>query len=322
MRVVLRLLMAIFAIGIFLGTEAAVVLAASSPVDFAIPVETKRMSYAIALIHRDNTVKILPMDKEVKRATVSPDGARIAYVAREDDHLKVYMCTPDGKNKKAVEDYRSSENNFQDFIDVRFIKNGKSLLIARFLKNQLGFVEYNIASGKLKFLKKSEWQGAPTTIYRTDTYNNGCLVFTRFNNEGNKVIQQIWGANAQDGSYTLFFEIETPPSIVDMVPDMNRKRVFATGTQTRHVSARNANKSLMLITSSKEDPKKLVDDTIFMNLTISNDGNSIIWQSSNYVNGIKFRRYDLKAGKTTEIKLEGSADEKTEAKMGTIVPSK
>lgn len=324
MRTVFRIITIIFAVGILFALDGSYVLAATSQVEFAMPVETKRMSYSLALIRRDNSIAVFPMEKEVRRATVSPDGSRIAYVIRDGDHLQVFIMTPDGKNKKLAEDYRSDERNFQDFVDIKFVKNGKFLLITRFLKNQLGFVEYNLASGKPRFLKKSEWQGAPTTVYRTDSYGNGCLVFERSNNEGNRVIQQIWTAGAYDGVYSLFLELESPPSILDMVPDLSRKRIFASGTPTRHASARNTTKNLFLITSSKEDPKELAKDTLFVNLTISNDGNSVIWQDSLFSNGIKFRKYDIKSDKVIDIIPEGqnSGEASGTSQVGTVKPAK
>jgi len=322
MKPILRILLVLFSVGMIFAGGAREARAAGSPIEFAIPVETKRTVDAIALIHRDDTAKLLPVEGNLKRATVNPSGGKIAYVIRDGDHLKVYLCDPNGQNKKLAEDYKSEERNFQDFVDIRFIKGGRILLIARFLKNEISFIEYDMQKGKPRFINKLEWQGPPTSTYRIDSYNGGTLVYAKNSNQGSHILQQVWMVGAYAGKFALFLELEAPPSILDMVPDLKNKRIFASGTATRHLSAKNTIKNLMLVDSIKKQPKNLTDDPLFLNMTMSDDGNSIAWVSSTYQNGIKFKRYKINSGKVVEIVPEGQkARDKGQASVGSIVPS-
>ncbi len=316
MKLSLKFSLMILLAGIFLITGIHGVKAAYSPFDFAIPVETERYKYAIALIRQDDTMELIPVEGELTCATISPRGDRVAYVIRDKDKLTVYKCSTDGSNVKEVTNYRSDRRNIQDFIDVRFIKGGDMLVMTKFIKSEIAYIEHNFKKDRTRFISKSEWRGMPFTIHTIDPHNDGMLVFKLNSHQGGTVLQQIWTADVYGEGVTLFLELEAPPSIFDVIPDMPNKRVFVIGTQTRNPSVKNTGKSLMLIENMEDEPVVLADDVNFLNVDISADRKSIVWRYSNvggdvkdkpYKN-VKLKRYRIDTGEITMIPAEPEAE--------------
>lgn len=318
MKSTIKISLMILMVGFFLITGIQEVKAAYSPFEFAVPVETERYNYAIALVRQDNTMELIPVEGELTTATISPRGDKVVYVVRDKDKLTVYSCGTDGKNVKAITDYRSDRRNIQDFIDVQFIKGGDMFIMAKLIKGEIAYIEHNFKKDRTRFISKSEWQGMPFTIHNVDPYNDGMLVFKLNSHQGGTVLQQIWTAEVYGEGMSLFLEIEAPPSIFDIIPDMRNKRVFVIGTQTRNPSVKNTNKSLMLIENMEDEPKVLANDINFFSYAISYDGRSIIWHYTTVDSKPKFKRYNVDTGEITMIPSEAGAEGETAAQP--VVP--
>jgi hypothetical protein len=314
MKSTIKISLMILMVGFFLITGVQEVKAAYSPFEFAVPVETERYKYAIALIRQDNSMELIPVEGELTTAAMSPRGDKVVYVIRDKDKLTVYSCGTDGKNVREITDYRSDRRNIQDFIDVQFIKGGDMFVMAKLIKGEIGYIEHNFKKDRTRFISKSEWKGMPFTIHNVDPYNDGTLVFKLNSHQGGSVLQQIWIAEVYGEGMNLFLEIEAPPSIFDIIPDMRNKRVFVIGTQTRNPSVRNTSKSLMLIENMEDEPTVLADDTNFLSFAISYDGKFIIWRYSSVGGEIKFKRYNVDTGEITMIPAETEAEGEAAAK--------
>jgi hypothetical protein len=285
--------------------------AASSALQFAVPVETIRYKWSLAMVRADNTMQLVPIQGELKTATVNASGSKVAYVIRDNDRLKVYTCDPQGKNQQMIVDYRSDKRNMQDFIDVLFTNNGNTLLMAKFIKAEISFLEYDFKKGQPRFLNKTEWKGMPFVVHSLDPGSGGQLVFKMDSHEGGGTTQQVWTMSAHTPGTSLFLELESPPTIIHMIPDMKNKRVIASCANTRNVAVRDQMKSMMIIDSVKKEPKSIIQDLIFDNLTISGDGNAIIWRCTKIGSDMKFKKYDLRTGKISSIPAEESAEKGT-----------
>jgi hypothetical protein len=286
-----------------------------------VPVETTRYKWSLALIRADNTLKLVPVQGELKSATVNSGGSKIAYVIRTTDRLEVYTCDSQGKNQKKLVDYRSDKRNMQDFIDILFTGNGSKLLMAKFIKDEISFLEFDFNKGQPRFLNKSEWKGMPFVIHSLDPGNNGQLVFKMESREGGGTSQEIWTMSARSAATSLFLEIESPPTIINMIPDMRNKRVIASCSDTRNVAVRNQEKSLKIVDSAKKEPKLIIKDLNFDNMAKSGDGNYVIWRCSKIGSEMQFKKYDLRNGKITSIPAEVSG-EKDAKKPAVVVPVK
>lgn len=294
--------------------------AASSSLQFAVPVETARYKWSLALVRADNTMQLVPIQGELKTAAVNSGGTKVAYVIRTTDKLKVYTCDSQGKNSKMIVEYRSDKRNMQDFIDLLFTNNSNTLLMAKYIKNEISFLEYDFKKGQPRFLNKTEWKGMPFIVHSLDPGSGGQLVFKLDSHEGGGTAQQIWTMSAHSPGTSLFLELESPPTIINMVPDLSNKRVIASCSNTRNVAVRDQMKSMMIIDSAVKEPKSIIQDLVFENMTKSGNGNAVIWRCSKVGAEVKFKKYDLKTGKISDIPAAESAEK--DAQNPVAVPGK
>lgn len=306
MKFSIKLGLMILLVGAFLAAGIQEAKAAYSPFDFAIPVETKRYEFSIALIRQDNTMKLIPVEGNLTCAAISPRGDKVAYVIKEKERLTVFKCGVDGNNVEEITHYRCDSRNIQDFIELRFIKGGDMLIITKFIKSEIAFIEHNLKKDRTRFISKTEWKGTPFNVRAVDPFSNGKLIFKLSSHQGGRIIQQIWSSDVYGDGATLFLEIEAPPSIFDVIPDMKNNRIFIVGTQSRNPSVRTTNKSLMLVVNMEDEPEILANDANFLNVDISADRKSIVWRS-NSVNPEKvilLKRYNMDTGEVTTIPAE------------------
>ncbi|MFH1514867.1 MAG: hypothetical protein ABIG42_05335 [bacterium] len=293
-------------LSVFLISHTGIAHAAYSPVEFAVPVETEKYKWAIGMIHQDNSLDLIPVKGTLVDAAISPDGQRLAYVIRESDRLTVYKSDASGKNPVAVTYYRSDRRNVYDFIEVDFIKNGSYLMMVKFIKNEIAFIEHNFSKNTTRFLSKSEWRGMPFIIRSLDPVGDGLLVFKLNQYSGGDMLQQIWSMSSTDDGMSLFLELEAPPSIMDVIPDMKNKIIYAVGTQTKNVTVKNTKKSLMIIRNMEDEPEVISQGGEYFSLGISKDRKSIIWRYTPVGKGesVKFKRYNVITHETTVIPAE------------------
>lgn len=287
-----------------------VVQAASSMYDFAMPTEVDRQNSGIALIRQDNTMKILKVDGQVLACTMNPAGNKVAYTIRDSDRLKVIISDPDGNSIKQVCDYKSDTRHMNDFIDLRFIKNGQILIMTKFIKDEMSFLEYDVAKNRTRFLNKTIWKAGSFNIHNMDAMDNGLLVFKVTKQTGGDVLQQFWTAGAYKEGTSVFMELEAPPTIMDIVPDLKNKRLICVGVDARHVSGKNVKKSLMIVKSMADEPQILLENELFRNLAFSNDGKYVLWRSNPTGSPNQFKRYNLATGEVNVIPPEAEGEKK------------
>ena len=191
--------------------------------------------------------------------------------------------------------------------------------MTKFIKSEISYIEYNFRKDRTRFISRSEWKGMPFTIHSMDSFENGKLVFKLNNHQGGSVLQQIWTADVYGDGAVLYLEIEAPPSIFDVIPDMKNRKMYVIGTESRNPSVRKTNKSLMEIVNMEDEPKILANDTNFLNVDISADRKSIVWRS-NSVNPeeiVILKRYNVDTGEITTIPAAEETESEESSPVGT-----